>query len=197
MQIISDLYFLPPVAYFTKIQQCEAVLVDIEQNYQKGTYANKCHVLTANGPLLMTVPLRHGNLTKTKIKDVKIAYDMDWTRHHWQTIVSAYGSAPYFVYFENALKKIYTQKPKFLIDFNIELMTFCFNILKIDAKISTLGVSVPENYIDIRGLFFPKAPLLGLTKPYIQVFQDRFDFVDGLSILDLIFCEGKHGRGRF
>ena len=28
------------------------------------------------------------------------------------------------------------------------------------------------------------------TAPYWQVFRDKFGFVDGLSILDLLFCEG-------
>ncbi|MBR3562901.1 MAG: WbqC family protein [Bacteroidales bacterium] len=48
---------------------------------------------------------------------------------------------------------------------------------------------------DYRELIHPKRPNtimrdLGLERPYWQVFQDKFGFVPGLSIMDLLFNEG-------
>lgn len=121
---------------------------------------------------------------------------MDWPRHHWQSILSAYGSAPYFPYFSDKLKDIYQKKHAFLIDLNLELLSFICACLKIDAVFKDFGGSTQGDQEDWRGQLSPKEPILGGVKPYIQVFQDRFGFVDGMSVLDLIFCEGPYGRDR-
>ena len=57
---------------------------------------------------------------------------------------------------------------------------------------ATPAASLPD---DLRSIIHPKRPNgimreLGLERPYWQVFREKFGFIPGLSIMDLLFNEG-------
>ena len=57
---------------------------------------------------------------------------------------------------------------------------------------ATPAASLPD---DLRNVIHPKRPNnimreLGLERPYWQVFREKFGFVGGLSVMDLLFNEG-------
>ena len=57
---------------------------------------------------------------------------------------------------------------------------------------SALTASLPD---DLRNVIHPKRPNsimheLGLERPYWQVFREKFGFIPGLSVMDLLFNEG-------
>ena len=49
------------------------------------------------------------------------------------------------------------------------------------------ALDVEENW---RDRLSPKKPAEGLVRPYWQVFREKFGFVPGLSVMDLLFNEG-------
>ena len=57
---------------------------------------------------------------------------------------------------------------------------------------ATPAASLPD---DLRSVIHPKRPNsimheLGLERPYWQVFREKFGFIPGLSVMDLLFNEG-------
>ena len=50
---------------------------------------------------------------------------------------------------------------------------------------------------DWRESFSPKRPCAPLVRPYYQVFREKFGFVPGLSVMDLLFNEGPESAGYF
>ncbi|WP_291095666.1 WbqC family protein, partial [Empedobacter sp. UBA7252] len=96
-----------------------------------------------------------------------------------------------FEYYEDEIIPILEQKEKFLLDFNLKTIDFINKKLSLDLEISkteTYQDLNPEN--DFRNQFSAKkAPQYNLPE-YAQVFDDKFEFIEGLSILDLLFSEG-------
>jgi hypothetical protein len=87
------------------------------------------------------------------------------------------------------------KKFQFLLDLNLELLSKCLQLLKIDKSIDFTEVFEKEaaNEIkDCRGLIHPKRIYkennFYQKIPYNQIFGKNF--VSNLSIIDLLFCEG-------
>lgn len=169
-----------------------------QENYAKQTYRNRCTLLSANGPLDLTIPIVKKSGNKMPIKDVTIEYSTPWQKIHWKAIESAYKSSPYFEHLEDILKPNYEKQTKYLFDFNLNLLGLLLGFLEIKVNIETTKEyihSYPANFTDLRGIS-PKGDshqLLDPNKkviPYYQVFSHKMPFVPNLSILDLICNEG-------
>ena len=124
-------------------------------------------------------------------------------------MVSAYRNSAFFDHYEERLAPVYAKKFDFLTDLNIELLNILTSTLKLDGamKISEHYITASPDDLDLRG---KKALRRGASTPagettlhrddlpglkpdfqeYTQVFHDRMAFVPGLSIIDLLFCEG-------
>lgn len=195
IDIIFSTAYLPPIEYFYQLTKYRVIYIDIFENYVKQTYRNRCYIYTANGKLCMSIPVIKTTGNHTKVKDVKIDYKQSWHRLHWRSIESAYNSSPFFLYFRDYLEPFYEKKYKFLIDLNTELLHV---LIKLSGIIS--DVKFTENYIkpnekinDFRNCISPKSkqPTVSSFSQYIQVFGDKHGFIPNLSIIDLLFNEGK------
>ena len=89
----------------------------------------------------------------------------------------------------------------FLFDYNLEYLHKILNLLGISKEIFLTGgfETVPEGFDNFREVISPKKDPgkwdSGYIQPvYTQVFSERFPFVPGLSILDLLFNEGPMAR---
>ena len=196
--IILETQYFPPIAYFSKFIKYENVWIEAQENYQKGSYRNRCYIAGANGLLQLSVPLQKGKNEKQAIRDVKIAYDLSWPNHHWQSIRSAYGRAPYFLHYGEALEKILQQKFTFLFDLNWHLMETIIAFLDLDGNLKMTDSFLKkskENILVFRDQISPKLRLNSKdpffkSPVYQQVFIEKNGFLDNLSILDLLFCTG-------
>lgn len=194
--VLSELHFLPCVGVFQHYAQAETIVLEAHENYQKGSYRNRCHILGANGLQRLSLPLAKGKNNQLNIRDVQLSHEQDWPRQHWQSIRSAYGNAPFFFYYADQMEESIRQESSSLWDYNMGLLQTVFQLLQWDKKLESSSAYQPRQTNqpgDIRTLFSPKhfADEQNLDWPaYAQVFQERHGFVGNLSILDLLFCMG-------
>jgi hypothetical protein len=113
---------------------------------------------------------------------------------HLKSLQSAYRSSPYFEYFEDDFIKLYSEKEKFLVDFNIKCIKLIYNLLDLylDFKISSEYVEKTNDIIDLRDLSNARKQKTIETPKYIQVFESKHGYLNNLSFLDLIFSEGPN-----
>lgn len=203
--LLSSAY-LAPIQYFTKLIGYKEVLIESCESYLKQTYRNRTIILTANGPIQLSLPVTDGPSAKGPIRDIKLSYDHQWQQNHWRGISSAYNNSPFFEFYADDLAPYFHGKRwTYLFDFNMDIQRTIFECLEIkkDLKFTEeyLPVGkVPETIDDFRHQINPK-PLKQSIDPhfipttYTQVFHVKFGFVPNLSILDLMFNEGPETVG--
>jgi len=185
---------LPTISYFTLLQGYDELIVEKFEHYEKQTYRNRCYINTSQGKEVLIVPVteKHG---KTIIKDVRIDYRQKWLNNHWRAIQSAYGKAPFFEYYADDLHTVLFKQQTFLYDLNFSILTMCLKWLKQNISVheTSMYEKEPGTYLtDHRSVLNPKKAdscnRFYKTVEYRQVFGSKF--VDNLSVIDLVFCEG-------
>ncbi|MDR1583977.1 MAG: WbqC family protein [Prevotellaceae bacterium] len=193
-KIIVSTAYLPNVQYFSKLLYGETIIIEQHENYLKQTYRNRCEILTTNGIMALTVPVKHSG-AKIKIRDIQIDYSENWQRLHWRTINTAYRSSPFFVYYADDFMPFYNKEEKFLFDLNCKMFDKLIGLIGLKTKI-TLSNSYCHDYDkDYRSSITPKNKSEDpefFPVSYYQVFGDKFGFQPSLSILDLLCNEGNN-----
>lgn len=197
--LLSTAYF-PPIRYFSKIFQYENVYIESDENYCKQTYRNRCNILSANGPLALTIPVLRSESTKILITDLYIDQTSRWKAIHWRAIESAYRNSPFFLYYSDEIKEIFFAPVDKLFDFNMILLKSLLELLSFPKEINlTEGYKkIDGPYDDFSNSIRPKNQLEEYqfkSEPYYQVFEQKFGFIAELSILDLLFNLGPSAEG--
>ena len=194
MDILIHPNYFPNIHQFTQIIKANNILFEVSDNYQKQTFRNRTYIYGANGKLGLFIPVIHTHNQRELFKDVKISYESNWMDLHLKSLQSAYRSSPYFEYFEDDFIKLYSEKEKFLVDFNIKCIKLISNLLDLDLdlKISNEYVEKTNDIIDLRDLSNARKEKKIETPKYIQVFESKHGYLNNLSILDLIFSEGTN-----
>lgn len=198
--LLSTAYF-PPPEYFCLIARNRRVIIEKWENYHKQTYRNRCIVMGANGPLALTVPVLRGSFHKTLVKDLEIDNARRWRELHLRGITSAYATAPYYEFYSDVINSVISKPFKFLLDLNYEALVSVSEAIDLRADISFSDDFTPELTVpnDYRYAFSPKklSAVDGYHEmPYRQVFAERFGFISGLSIIDMLLNNGP-GTGAF
>lgn len=198
MNALLTTAYWPNLHYFCYVFSSDVLFIEQFENYQKQSYRNRTHILTANGVLSLSVPVKK-NAQKELTKNIHICYKENWPVKHWRAITSAYKNSPYFDYFEEELQDFYTRDFEFLLDYNLKQLQFVFKLLKIKKEIVLTSEfeKSPISVLDLRNIIHPKvdpkndAPVTDiLIKPYYQTFESKFEFQPNLSILDLLLNKG-------
>lgn len=195
MKILPSSY-LPPISYISQIVTSPSeVVIDLGEHYLKRSLRNRTRIMTAQGVMELTIPVRRANRPQQPMHTIEIDYSKRWQHQHWVAILSAYRSSPYFEHYAPHLEPLYRREYALLVDFNEALLAVVMKLLSIDLSLVRQSreylVASPPLDLDLR----PKGALASLDldfEPYIQVFEDRIPFEPDLSILDLLFCEGPN-----
>ncbi len=184
--------YLPPIEHFAFFTE-EEIWVERCEHFQKQSYRTRAVILTATGPQNLSVPVVH-NSEKELIGQTRLDYATPWQRTHWRTLETAYGSSPYFLYYEDLLRPFYETRYEYLFDYNMALTKTLLKIMHLQPNIRCTEEFAPVRRHDLRTLLQPKRRSIETypfrLQPYYQVFENRFGFVPYLSIVDLLFNVG-------
>lgn len=191
-KLIVSTAYLPPIAFFVSIVETKRITVEQHENYLKQTYRNRCHILSANGILPLSIPVIKTDGNHTKLINIQISNINNWQLNHWRAIESAYNKSPFFLYYRDELETFYLRKFNNLLEFNSELLSFLLRKigLKIEIIFSDDFLSIQNEENDLRFKFSPKKEEVIQFPHYYQVFEEKFGFNANLSIIDLLFNEG-------
>ena len=191
--LLHPTYF-PSISHFAAIVQAEKVTFEMEDNFQKQTNRNRTYIYSHNGIQLLNIPVKHSKTAHQKTKDIQIENDFDWQKQHFKSLEAAYRSSPFFEYFEDDLLPIFEKKHSFLMDLNLEVFDLITRCLRMKIEYSTTTEYFheinPNEVTDFRFLANGKKDH-SQFESYTQVFDDKFGFINNLSVLDLVFNEGK------
>lgn len=192
--LIHPTYF-PSISHFVAMAQADKITFEIEDNFQKQTNRNRTYIYSPNGILLLNIPIKHSKENRQKTKEIRIEPDFDWQKQHFKSLEAAYRSSPFFEFFEDDLRPLFEKKYEFLLDLNFEVLDILFKCLRMKVeynKTTEYFHQVDQNNIsDYRNLVEGKKDISEFEK-YTQVFDDKYGFLNNLSILDLLFNEGKY-----
>lgn len=192
MTLLQPTYF-PPIIQYVAIAKSKKIVFEVEDNFQKQTYRNRCYIYTAGGKNLLNVPIQHSKGIKQKTKEVKIDYKDDWHKLHLKTLQTAYSSSPFFEFYIDDLRPVFEKRTAFLLDLNFNCHEFIMDALQLEISTSKSTEYITEpNYLDLRNLAIAKSNTQFNLEKYYQVFNSNYGFISNLSILDLLFMEGPN-----
>ncbi|MCL7763212.1 WbqC family protein [Polaribacter sp. Z014] len=195
MSLFIPTYF-GPISQYSEIVKSDSVVFEMDDNFQKQSYRNRCYIYNANGKQLLNIPVKDknkGSSQRKKTKDLLVDNDAHWQDHHLKSLQTAYRTSPFYEFYEDDLLKIFNKKYTFLQDVNMDTHLFIADVLQIPLQYSkTEEYTVETTEKDFRELVNAKHQPKKLVEKYIQMFDDKHGFISNLSILDLVFMEGPN-----
>jgi len=192
--VLLSTAYLAPVDYYSQICNYQQVVIEQHCNYMKQTWRNRCVIATATGCQTLSIPIVKPDSVKCQTKDILVSEHGNWRHRHWNAIVSAYSSTPFFEFYQDSFRPFYEKPAGFLFDFNEKLRELICSLLDISPTVSysTGYVFAPQpDILDLRETIHPKKEPVGkIFRPYYQVFEKKFGFLPNLSIIDLLFNQG-------
>jgi hypothetical protein len=173
--------------------KADNITFEVEDNFQKQTNRNRMYIYSPNGLQLLNIPVKHSSKPHQKFKDTRIEPAFNWQKQHFKSLEAAYRTSPFFEYFEDDIRPLFEKKHEFMMDLNfqaMEIVTSCLGMNFLYDKTTEYFHEV-ENIQDYRYLVNGKKDTAQF-EPYTQVFEEKKGFLNNLSILDLLFNEGRY-----
>jgi hypothetical protein len=193
MALFIPTYF-SPISQYSEIIHAAEVVFEMNDNFQKQSYRNRCYIFNTNGKQLLNIPVKHPvSGARKKTQDTLLENATSWQNQHFKSLKTAYRNSPFFEFYVDDIAPIFEKKYTFLQDVNIDTFLFISEALQINSefKKTTSYTTALENY-DFRNLAAIKNQTEVYNNSYIQMFDDAHGFLPNLSILDLLFMEGPN-----
>src|SRR5579859_3080262 len=213
--------FMPWMGFFNKICLVdEFVLID-EVQYVRGSVCNRTKVKNNMGDAVwLTVPVNLENGSASTFNQAKIA-DPNWQKKALNLIKASYLKTPFFRLYFPEIEELLSRDYSSLAKLNIALINFFCVKFAIDTPIhiqSELGIEFgKKNYLNLGITMHFKGNVYlsgggarkynddslflkeGIELRYQDFKAPRYgqangEYIEGLSILDLLFNEGEKGR---
>lgn len=208
--------FLSYYGFFDKVFKCDELIFLDNVQISKNGWTHRDKIKTKNNKTTwITVNLKK-KTSITKINQVEISYDKNWQLQMKNLIYENYRDSAYFDKIFDKFSFIFEEKFAKLIDLNLKVIYLIFEILEIKKKIyfsSDLNVEGDKNFflINLIKKINGKIYLSGQgARNFIDfskfknsnlniiwntfehpVYDQKYNgFVEGLSILDLLFNYG-------
>ena len=185
--------YFPSVGQFAILSQSQNITFETNDNYQKQTNRNRMYIYSPNGIQMLNIPIKHTKDIHQKTKDIQLETAFDWQKQHFKSLEAAYRSSPFFEYFEDEIQPIFQKKHTFLMDLNfqtIEIVAKCLR-LELNYQQTEEYFREPQDISNFRPLANGKKDF-SILEPYKQVFEEKVGFLNNLSVLDLLFNEGRY-----
>lgn len=187
---VFPLFYFPPVAWFSAlVKEKSSIFFERFETFPKQTYRNRTTIYAANGKLSLMIPIQHSG--SRVMNDIQISDVENWRKQHWKSIESAYRGSPYFEFYQDKIQSAIFLEESSLLKFNQNALNILFNILKWDVPFQfTEDYTKEIEGTDYRNQCSAKSKVdLGYPE-YYQTFDEKFGFIENLSILDVIFNLG-------
>lgn len=194
MHILLHPTYFPSISHFVAMANAHTITFEVEDNFQKQTNRNRMYIYSPNGAQLLNIPVKHSKDTiHQKFKDTKIEDAFDWQKQHFKSLEAAYRTSPFFEYFEDDIRPVFEQKHVYMMDLNFKVLEILSGCLGMEINYSKTEeyFHEVENMADFRYLANGKKDP-SQFEPYTQVFVEKHGFINNLSILDLLFNEGRY-----
>jgi len=192
MEALLHPTYFPSISHCAVMVQADKIVFEMEDNFQKQTNRNRMYIYSPNGIQLLNIPIKRSRNLHQKTKDIQLETAFDWQKQHFKSLEAAYRNSPFFEFFEDDLMPVFEKKHTFLMDLNlqtIEIVSKCLG-LKLEYAASDEYFRNPVQ-TDYRSLVNGKKDMYEF-ETYPQVFEEKFGHINNLSILDLLFNEGRH-----
>ena len=182
----------PPIHWVRLALEEDPASIYVHENYIKQTYRNRYDILSANGPISLTIPVEGQKGQKVMTKDIRIA-DHQWVKNHLATIRSAYARSAYYEFFADEILPVFESRYSFLVDFNMASIAWMARYIpqfRFEISSENRGFLALSEMEQNQLLVFEPGQNWTQTPSYPQVFADRFAFQSNLSTLDLLMNLG-------
>ena len=210
--------YLPWLGFFKKMMNSELFVFLDDAQFRKKGWQNRNRIRTKNGTALLSIPV-HAH-SYPNINEITIDNNKNWSKRHKKSILYNYAGAPYFEEFKDFIELLFEKKFEYLIDLNTEIIKFIMNELEIKPRIvfsSELKISKKgsdrvldickqvgaDYYITGTSWAQPHLKIEEFKKSNIHVEFQKFQhpiytqihgkFIPEMSIIDLLFNEGREG----
>jgi hypothetical protein len=213
--------YIPWKGYFDIIKKVDVFVLLDDVQYTRRDWRNRNLIKSPQGLQWLTIPVDVKGQFEIKINEVMVA-DEQWPKDHWNRIKQAYSKAPCFKEFGQLIEEAYLQlNEKSLSKINYCFIKLINSILEIDTPVfwshdfvvsdekstrlldicqqlkADCYVSGPaakdylnEEMFKVKGIEVEWMSYNGY-QPYRQL---HGEFAQGVSVLDLIFNEGKDAK---
>ncbi len=205
--------YLPYIGFFNKFVLADKIVIVDHVQFKKKNFQNRNKIKTPQGSLWLTVPVITSGKYYQSIYDVEVSSSIDFRKKHLDCIYFNYQNTKYFKTHFPFFEGLYSGGELKLIDINMKIITYIFNLLEIDKKItfsSELEISGKKtdllielcdkldcnSYLSGEGAvdyidedIFKNKNLKSLYRRYTppKYHQINGDFIENLSIIDCLF----------
>lgn len=179
------------VDYYAAMLRYGKVAIDLSEPFDKHhKHLNRMDIVGTNGCQQLSASLQKPN-RRMAVGEVALSSHGNWRHTHWGALFSAYGRTPFFDYFADDLKQIYTDESiQTIASLNLTLHAAVIDFLDLD--IETVVVGNKNDLAAFDALNLRDGVLTEQTlEPYYQIWSSKFGFQPNQSILDLLFNVGR------
>ena len=198
VRLIEPTYF-PPISHW-KFIKSKDLSWSINSRYNKQTLTNRTHIDSANGELMLTVPIKHSGKNQPRVfSDIKLDLSSNWKKNHFKSIKICYQSSPFYEFYEDDLISFFNLDYENLYDLNLKSIKMVCNWLKIKMPEDIYNEKNKYDYKiqDLTHLSNCKRTSYLRQKKYNQTFETKNGFINDLSVIDLIFNCGPNSIDYF
>jgi len=217
LTVLYPAYF-PSLIWWQKIFAADIIVFLDDQPNPRLGHLNRCWVKSAEGKIVLSVPVYHPNQEQNEIYNLKIDPTKNWYRTHKASIISNYQNSPYYEYYFPHFEEFFNKPWKKLLELNLAGMNMIFDYLRIKKDIQfhsgnpTNGKkedrilqlltnfdcetyvieSGHETYFNSQILIKNDFEVEEIVPSETEYEQQFGEFIPGLSILDSLFNEGPY-----
>lgn len=217
--VITQSNYIPWKGYFDAIALADEFVIYDDMQFTRRDWRNRNIIKTPDGNKWLTIPVEVKGKYFQKINETKIS-DKNWNKNHWNTIKNNYSKSQNFVDYKDFFEELYLNSTSiYLTEINYRFIVAICELLQIKSNIRfssefELKEERSERLValclNLGGTDYYSGPA---AKAYMneQVFTEagvKVHYLDysnypeyrqlhgpfehSVSILDLIFCEGKN-----